>query len=159
MKGLNLSRWIAAASLGAILAAGASAQSVPLRPRDDANRPNRPAPVVLTKAAQDAVAKAAADFKKLPAEQRLAAARDLQRQIFESLTPEERAKLGPQMGPGGRGGRGGPGGQWGGRRGRNRPGGPGGPGGPPPQGPPDGQGGPPPPGGPDGGPPPPPPGQ
>jgi hypothetical protein len=152
MKGLNLSRWIAAASLGAILAAGASAQSVPLRPRDNADRPNRPAPVVLTKAAQDAVTKAAADFKKLPAEQRLAAVRDLQRQMFESLTPEERAKLGPQMGPGGRGG-----GQWGGRRGRNRQGGPGGPGGPPPQGPPDGQGAPPPPGGPDGGPPPPPP--
>ena len=153
MRNGKMSHWIAAGALGVLMTAGATAQTVPLRQRnpDAANRPNRPAPVQLTKQAQDAVNKAAADLKKLPAEQRLAAARELQRQIMDSLTPEERAKLMPQMRGGMRGGPGGEGGPgaWGGRRGRrggpNGPGGPGGPGGPPPPGGPGQPGGPPPP--------------
>lgn len=156
MKTLNVGKWCAALGLGAVLAAGASAQSVQLRPRnaDTQNqnrRGNRPAPVALTKEAQAAVDKAAADFKKLPVEQRIAAARELQRMLMEGLTPEERAKVMPQWGPGMRGGPGGPGGpgapgEWGGRRGRRGEGVQ--PGGPPP---------PPPPGGQDQGAPPPPP--
>jgi hypothetical protein len=86
-------------------------------------------PQVTGDAAKDAVANAAASLSALSTTERMQAARDLQRQMFESLTPEERDQMRQQGGPGGFGGP--PPGGFGG-----------GPGGPPPG---DDGGGPPPP--------------
>jgi hypothetical protein len=55
-------------------------------------------------AAQDAAASAATILDQLPVSQRMTAVRDLQRQMFENMTPEEREQMRQQMpgrGPGG----------------------------------------------------------